>query len=144
LLKREGEWDMMISNYVPLQTLSYSALPKVSAGGRAYLPVSSNQLIYSHFKYVAGIDAGRGQSGVSIDKLSILNSLIDRLVSAKQTSMAEAKANKEVLKRDDVTEAQIDQLIQYYLSEIKRFNSVKTNFGYGGLSHADPLINLTA
>lgn len=135
---------MMISNNLPLQTLSYSALPKVSAGGRAYLPVSSNQLIYAHFKYVSGIDAGRGQSGVSIDKLSILNSLIDRLISAKQTSMAEAKANKEVLKRDDVSEAQIDQLIQYYLSEIKRFNSVKTNFGYGGLSHADPLINLTA
>lgn len=135
---------MTISNYAPLQTISYSALPKVSAGGRAYMPVNSNQVIYAHFKYVAGVAAGNGQSGMSIDKLSILNSLIDRLVNAKQTSMAEAKATKEVLKSDDVSGAKIDQLIQYYLAEIKRFNSIKANFGYGGVGRADPLISLTA
>ncbi|MGP1438038.1 MAG: hypothetical protein ACTTKH_03090 [Treponema sp.] len=135
---------MTVSNYVPLQTISYSALPRVSAGGRAYMPVNSNQMLYAHFKYVAGVPAGEGQSGVSIDKLSILNSLIDRLVTAKQTSMAEAKATKEVLKQDDVSDAQLDRLIQYYLSEIKRFNSIKANFGYGLAIQADPIINLTA
>ncbi len=135
---------MTVSNYVPLQTLSYSALPRVSSGGRAYMPVNSNQMIYAHFKYVAGVPAGDGQNGMSIDKLSILNSLIDRLVNAKQTSMAEAKATKEVLKKDDVSGAQIDRLIQYYLSEIKRYNSIKTNFGYGASIQADPLINLVA
>ena len=135
---------MIVSNYAPLQTLSYSALPRVSAGGRAYMPVNSNQVIYAHFKYVAGVAAPEGQSGMSVDKLSILNSLIDRLVNAKQTSMAEAKATKEVLKQDDVSGAKIDQLIQYYLSEIKRFNSIKANFGYGGIAQASPIINLTA
>ena len=138
---------MTVSNYVPLQTISYSALPRVSAGGRAYMPVNSNQMIYAHFKYVSGVPAGDGQTGASIDKLSILNSLnslIDRLVNAKQTSMAEAKATKEVLKQEDVSEAQIDRLVQYYLSEIKRFNSIKANFGYSLLAQADPVINLTA
>ena len=126
---------MTVSNYVPLQTISYSALPRVSAGGRAYMPVNSNQMIYAHFKYVSGVPAGDGQTGASIDKLSILNSLIDRLVTAKQTSMAEAKA---------MSEAQIDRLVQYYLSEIKRFSSIKANFGYNLLGQAEPVINLTA
>ena len=58
--------------------------------------------------------------------------------------MAEAKATKEVLKQEDVSEAQIDRLVQYYLSEIKRFNSIKANFGYSLLGQADPIINLTA
>ncbi|MGP1414536.1 MAG: hypothetical protein ACTTJ6_01200 [Treponema sp.] len=135
---------MTVSNYVPLQTISYSALPRVSAGGRAYMAVNSSQMIYAHFKYVTGVPAGEGQSGATVDKLSILNSLIDRLVTAKQTSMAEAKATKEVLKQDDVSEAQIDRLVQYYLSEIKRFNSIKANFGYNLLGQADPIVNLTA
>ena len=135
---------MTVSNYIPLQTVSYSALPRVSAGGRAYMAVNSSQMIYAHFKYVTGVPAGEGQRGASIDKLSILNSLIDRLVTAKQTSMAEAKATKEVLKQEDVSEAQIDRLVQYYLSEIKRFSSIKANFGYGLLGQADPIINLTA
>ena len=108
------------------------------------MAVNSSQMIYAHFKYVTGVPAGEGQRGASIDKLSILNSLIDRLVTAKQTSMAEAKATKEVLKQEDVSEAQIDRLVQYYLSEIKRFSSIKTNFGYGLLGQADPIINLTA
>ncbi len=136
--------DMTVSNYVPLQTISYSALPRISAGGRAYMPVNSNQMIYAHFKYVTGVPAGEDQTGATIDKLSILNSLIDRLVDAKQTAMAEAKATKEVLKQGDVSEAQIDRLVQYYLSEIKRFNNIKTNFGYNLLGQADPIINLTA
>ena len=135
---------MMLSSYMPLQSMSYSALPRVSSGGRAYMSVNPNQVLYAHFKYVAGIAAPEGQKGVSLDKLSILNSLIDRLVNAKQMSMAEAKATKEVLKQDDASAAKIDQLIQYYLAEIKRFNSVKANFGYGGVMRADPLINLTA
>ena len=135
---------MMLSSYMPLQSMSYSALPRVSSGGRAYMSVNANQVIYAHFKYVAGVAAPEGQKGVSLDKLSILNSLIDRLVNAKQMSMAEAKATKEVLKQDDSSMAKIDQLIQYYLSEIKRFNNVKANFGYGGVMRADPLINLTA
>ena len=67
---------MTVSNYVPLQTISYSALPRISAGGRAYMPVNSSQVIYAHFKYVTGVPAGEGQTGATIDKLSILNSLM--------------------------------------------------------------------
>ena len=43
----------MVSNYVPLSTLSYVAMTSISAGGRAYLPVDTKQVVYSHFQYVS-------------------------------------------------------------------------------------------
>ena len=38
----------MVSNYVPLSTLSYAAMTSISAGGRAYLPVDTI-LIFNMF-----------------------------------------------------------------------------------------------
>ena len=73
----------MVSNTSPLQALSQIAMPKISAGGRAFVPVKASQVLYSHFKYVSGFAQAQGQSGMSIDKLRILNSIIDQLVSMK-------------------------------------------------------------
>lgn len=73
----------MVSNYAPLSTMSYAAMPLISAGGRAYLPVDSNQFVYSHFQYVSGVPREEHQIGISIDKLQILNTLIDQLVKMK-------------------------------------------------------------
>ena len=72
-----------ISNIGSLQTISYSAVPSASAGGRTYIPVDPHQFLYSQFQYVAGIPAAKGQSGISVDRLKILNTLIDHLVSMK-------------------------------------------------------------
>ena len=74
----------MVSNYVPLSTLSYVAMTSISAGGRAYLPVDTNQVVYSHFQYVSGVPRAKDQNGVSIGKLKILNTLIDQLVKMRE------------------------------------------------------------
>ena len=65
----------MVSNYVPLSTLSYAAMTSISAGGRAYLPVDTKQVVYSHFQYVSGVPRTKDQNGISIGKLKILNTL---------------------------------------------------------------------
>ena len=74
----------MVSNYVPLSTLSYVAMTSISAGGRAYLPVDTKQVVYSHFQYVSGVPRTKDQNGVSIGKLKILNTLIDQLVKMRE------------------------------------------------------------
>ena len=54
-----------------------------AAAGKLYVPVSRSALLYSHFDHVSGVAAGNGQQGVSISKIRILNSLIDRLSAIK-------------------------------------------------------------
>lgn len=131
----------MISNYSPLQSVSYTALPSVSAGGRAYIPVQRSQLIYAHFKYVSGVPAKEWEKGVSVDKLKILNTLIDRLMNMKTSEFN--KKPETVLKDAGTEEAQIDRLIDYYRGEIKKAEYVRENFGYGFEAPSSAIINLT-
>lgn len=51
---------------------------------RAYLPVDTKQVVYSHFQYVSGVPRTKDQNGVSIGKLKILNTLIDQLVKMRE------------------------------------------------------------
>ena len=66
-----------------LASFSYSNSSIVAAAGKMYVPVSKSALLYSHFDHVSGVAAGNGQSGVSISKLRILNSLIERVSAIK-------------------------------------------------------------
>lgn len=136
----------MVSNTSPLQALSQIAMPRISAGGRAYLPVKPSQVLYAHFKYVSGFAQTQGQSGMSIDKLRILNSIIDQLVSmktneAQKTSLTATAAAHE---RSELTEAQIDGLLDYYHNQIKNTISQTENIGYGGTPLPAAVLDLTA
>lgn len=136
----------MISNNSSLQAVSYMAMPKISAGGRAYFPVSPNQLLYSHFKYVSGFAEKRNNGGVSIDKLRILNSIIDQLVSmktneAEKAAIAKSGAEKLEIKMND---AQLDSLLNYYHNEIKNAVAQTENIGYGGNPFPAAVLDLTA
>lgn len=75
------------------------------SAGKLYLPVSKSALLYSHFDHVSGVAAKSGQQGVSITKLQILNSLIDRV-----SSITSSKTPNNAMK--NVSEAQMDSLIK--------------------------------
>lgn len=137
----------MISNNAPLQAISYLAMPKISAGGRAYIPVSQSQFLYSHFKYVQGfVDPARVSQGLGVDKLRILNSIIDQLVSMKTNEAQKAKTIElsSIQMEQENTEANLDSLIEYYHNEIKTALAQTENIGYGGQALPAGVLDLTA
>lgn len=96
------------SNYIP-----YSYLYNASLGsGRVTVPVSPAQLPYAFFKNVSGTVSGSG-SVYSLDKLKILDTLIDRLRSAKGE-----KALLPASELRDADESRLDALIQNYGREL--------------------------
>ena len=89
---------------------SYSGAIGASAG-KLYVPVSRNALLYSHFDHVSGVAAGNGQQGVSISKIRILNSLIDRMSAIKN------QPKKSVT---DISDDQAQALIEQYQKQIQQ------------------------
>jgi len=136
----------MVSNSSPLQALSQLAMPKISAGGRAYVPVKPSQVIYSHFKYVSGFAQSQGQSGMSIDKLRILNSIIDQLVSMKTNEAQKANLTESASAQlqSEMTENRIDGLLDYYHNQLKSTITQTENIGYGGIALPAAVLDLTA
>jgi len=91
------------SEYLPISYLYSSRYGE----GRATVPVDRSQAIYANFRNVSGVPAPEGVPGYSVDKLHILDSLIQGLRSAKaESSVTEA--------RDSLGRGDVDQLIQEY------------------------------
>ena len=90
---------------------AYSVNP-LTTGSKLYVPVSSASLLYSHFDHVQGVAAKKGQSGVSISKIQILNTLIDHLSSIKSGN------SKPALKSTSPEE--IENLIKNYQTQISQ------------------------
>jgi hypothetical protein len=99
--------------------------PAVTAGSRNSVPVKPGQFMYSQFKYVAGTPAKGGQQGISVDKLRILNNLIDHLVTMKQKNV-EPKA----WKTNELSGEQIDTLIKQYQDQIRTATATAENLLY--------------
>ena len=94
-----------------LSNFSYNSSTLAAAAGKMYVPVSKSALLYSHFDHVSGVAAGNGQNGVSISKLRILNSLIERVSAIKNEP---AKTLKEV------SPDMADSLIQNYQKQLQQ------------------------
>jgi len=99
----------MTSNIGNIGTFSYSSM--VSSAGKLYVPVSKTALLYSHFDHVSGVAARSGQGGVSISKIRILNSIIERLSSIKNEP-------KESI--TDISEEQADALIKVFQQQMQQ------------------------
>lgn len=63
------------------------------ANSRISFPVKPNQAIYAHFKHVNGFPAKDG-GGISLLRLHGIDTLIDRLVSIKQTTSDPAQKKR--------------------------------------------------
>lgn len=106
----------MTSGIGNFNAIQYSNLSSQGVG-KLYLPVSKSALLYSHFDHVSGVAARSGQSGVSISKLQILNSLIDRASSITSTKPT-AKAV------ESLSEKSVDSLIKNLHQQIQNASKV--------------------
>jgi len=93
--------DIRVSNQLPL-AYAYTA----GASGKVAVPVTPSQLLYSNFKNVAGTPSA-GASAYSLDKLKILDTLIERLRTVKNQPRIERESK-------GLTDERIDALIQQY------------------------------
>lgn len=120
--------------------MSYSIMPSISSGGRTHIPVKPSQFVYSQFKYVAGYPARNGQEGISIDKLKILNTLIDQLVSMKQKNISPKISSK-----GEISDKQIDALITQYQDQIKVTTAAAETLAYKPpMPQTGTVVNLVA
>ena len=112
-------------------SMSYSVSPSigyaisVSSHGKTSLPVNPSSYIYSHFKHVSGTPAPEGVQGVTINKLKVLDVLIDQLSRIKQRP--DIDLSKEGSRMSD---KQIDALIETYENKIRQAQAASAAMPY--------------
>ena len=95
-----------------INAFSYgSSMASSAVMGKLYVPVSKSVLLYSHFDHVSGVAASSGQSGVSISKIRILNSLIEHMATIKN------EAPETV---GDISPERADALIKNYQQQLQQ------------------------
>ncbi len=104
-----------------LNTIKYESLSSSNNAGKLYVPVNKTALLYSHFEHVSGVAAGSGQNGVSINRLRILNSLIERVSALKNEKPATVKS---------LGSNEIEKMIQAYQKEMK--TAMKNTYALSG------------
>jgi hypothetical protein len=88
------------------------------------LPVAPASYIYSHFKHVSGVPAPEGSRGVTINKLKILDVLIEQLNQIKKRpdiALSPGSASS-----DD----RIDALIEQYETQIRAARAASAAMPY--------------
>lgn len=105
-----------------LNTIKYESLSSSNNAGKLYIPVNKTALMYSHFEHVSGVAAGSGQNGVSINRLRILNSLIERVSALKNEKPATVKS---------LGSNEIEKMIQAYQKEMKA--AMKNTYALSGV-----------
>ena len=91
----------MTSSVGNLSALSYENIAQTSSNySKLYVPVSRSALLYSHFEHVSGVAAKAGQTGVSIDKLRILNSMIEHIADIKNQPAPKIKSLENIPEKD--------------------------------------------
>lgn len=91
----------MYSQFISLNASSYQNLFS-SSSGVLVVPVEPSAVIYSQFNYVQGTAASGNSHGISLNRLQILNSMIDRLQSMKQDTIDSEKI-EEVSKNEQTS-----------------------------------------
>jgi hypothetical protein len=87
------------------------------------LPVAPSSLIYSHFEHVSGVPAPDGSRGVTINKLKILNVLIEQLGQIKKQPQNTGPAGP-------LSDDRIDVLIEQYESQIRSAQAANAAMPY--------------
>lgn len=110
-----------------------------ASSNKIYVPVNKNAVLYSHFEHVSGFVANKGQNGVSVSKIQILNAMIDHLSSIKSGKQPAAVKN--------ASPEQIDSLIENYQTQIKQAIKAAETSPYalaGSRPEAGILFNVSA
>ena len=107
------EETIMMTNISNLSPYSYNGIASGGASGKLYVPVNPANVIYAQFDHISGVAAKKGQHGVSITKIQILNTLIENLAKIKtQSSSSEYQ-------QMHLSDEQVDVLIKNYQQQIK-------------------------
>ena len=126
---------MLSTSSIPL---SYAYAARGSAG-RLSLPVAPAELLYSNFRHVSGVAAGPGEPVATIDRLKILDVLIESLSSMKTQPLAAAE------KPTSLSSERIDALIQQYGSELRSSAMAPTTpYSFRAPIESGMLFNLAA
>ena len=113
-----------------VESVSYNTFPSIgyaisaSQNGMMSLPVSESHYIYSHFKHVSGVLAPDGVQGVNINRLKIIDTLIERLTQIK--GQPEPLLNAEVLNDEEHVNAMIEAL----QDQIRTIQETRANSTY--------------
>jgi hypothetical protein len=86
------------------------------------LPVAPSSYIYSHFKHVSGFPAPEGTRGVTINKLKILDTLIEQLGRIKKQDSLTPGA--------PVSDERLDALIEQYKTQIRQAKAASAAIPY--------------
>jgi hypothetical protein len=95
---------------------------KAQQDERMSLPVAPANYIYSHFKHVFGVPAPEGVRGVAINKLKILDVLIDQLYQIKKQPETDIESS--------FSDERIDALIEHYRSQIRQAQAASVAMPY--------------
>lgn len=109
------EETIMMTNISNLSPYSYNGIASGGASGKLYVPVNPANVIYAQFDHISGVAAKKGQHGVSITKIQILNTLIENLAKIKTQSSSSSEYQQMHL-----SDEQVDVLIKNYQQQIKQ------------------------
>ena len=109
-----------------------------NSSGRISMPVSRIQSPYAQFKYVQGVPASSQGHAVPLNRLRVLNNLIDSLVSLKDGNVSRVKTS-------GLSDKAIDALINQYAGELHTAISSQAGPYTAGASYTTgSLVNVTA
>ncbi|MCR5606056.1 MAG: hypothetical protein K6F69_04475 [Treponema sp.] len=123
----------MITMLGPMNPSSYSNLMQGSTG-KLYVPVNPNVVGYAQFDHVSGVAAARNQRGIPVNKLSILNTLIDRLLTVNGSDMKQVDPDA----IQTLSDNQLDSMISHVQGQVKEALKSAAVMPYG-LTGALPL-----
>ena len=103
----------------------------VSQGGRVSVPVSSSSYIYSHFRHVSGVPAPDGEAGVSINRIKIIDTLIEQISRMKQEPFPFPRGTEED------SDVRINAMIEQYHNQVRNLQAANVNNPY---APASPLV----
>ena len=115
---------------------SYPAFPSigyaisVSDSGRMSVPVEPSAYIYSHFKHVSGVPVTDGENGVSINRLKIIDTLIEQISRLKQEPEPMFSAQD----MEAENEARINQMIEQYHNQFQNIQAANAGNPYAPAS----------
>ena len=88
------------------------------------MPVASSSYIYSHFKHVSGVPATDGENGVSINRLKIIDTLIEQISRMKK----EPEPFDGDLELD--WEERVNTMIEQYQTQVRNIQAASGNNPY--------------
>ena len=105
-----------------LSTYSYSYASMHNASGKVAIPVKPSMVIYSQLEHISGYADPKDSSGISLNKVYMLNTLIDKVSASK----VETTAGKIDIK--GLSEEQLDTMISDYQAKLQaQLSTAKAN-----------------